>query len=154
MTGATLTLLTMLMLAGPIQVSGAEPAESPESSLEAAETAFARTMAERNLEAFADFLDEEAIFSGPGSVFRGRDSIVEAWRPYFQSPQAPFSWRPERVHVLTDGSIGGTTGPVFDPQGNVVGQFVSTWRRDPSGAWKIILDMAPDCRAICGARAD
>lgn len=146
-----LLMVIMTMVCVPASTAGAsegDVAMDLEGSLRQAELAFALTMAERDLEAFASFVDEDAIFSTPVRVLRGRDAIVEGWSRFFESPEAPFSWRPERVHVPEGASLGGTTGPVFDPAGAVVGQFVSTWRRDASGEWRIILDIAPDCRAL------
>lgn len=124
-------------------VSGVEDLER---SLRAAETAFAQTMADRDLAAFTSFVAEDAVFSSPRASHRGRTEIVAAWSRYFEGAQAPFAWRPERVHVRARGSLGATTGPVFDPAGKVVGQFVSTWERQADGRWLVVLDVGPDCR--------
>ncbi len=134
---AAIVLITMTLPA-----SAHDPA-ALEDSLRATETAFAATMADRDLEAFSSFLAEDAIFSSPRNLLRGREAIVEGWRPFFDGPDAPFSWKPARVHVLDDGTIGGTTGPVFNPAGETVGHFVSTWKRQSDGTWKIILDLSP-----------
>ena len=127
----------------PAQASEPPTVAELEDSLRATEAAFAQTMADRDLDAFATFLAEDAIFSTPHRVLRGRAEIVEGWKSLYEGPEAPFSWTPDRVHVLEDGTIGGSTGPVHDPAGNVLGHFVSTWRRQPDGSWKIILDLAP-----------
>ena len=52
---------------------------------------------------------------------------------------APFSWRPEVASVLDSGSLGLTSGPVFDPEGNRIGTFNSIWRLNADGVWKIDL---------------
>lgn len=137
----------MLIASGCASASGGSvDVDALEESLRRTETAFAQTMADRDLEAFASFLEEGAVFSSPQGTSKGKDAILEEWSRYFEEDTAPFSWRPERVFVSPDGTLGGTTGPVMDAAGNVGGQFVSTWRRQPDGRWKIILDMAPDCR--------
>jgi hypothetical protein len=66
----------------------------------AVELAFAKTMADRDLDAFASFLDEEAVFFGPSEVLRGKAEVVSAWSILFQSPAAAFSWAPDVVEVL------------------------------------------------------
>ena len=103
------------------------------------EQAFAKTMADRNLTAFASFLSPEAVFVG-ARVSRGPKEIVDAWTRYFDGPQAPFSWQPDAVEVLASGTLALSSGPVFDPAGKRIGTFNSTWRRDPDGVWRIIFD--------------
>ncbi len=115
-------------------------ADSPGDDLGAVESAFAATMAARDLEAFSGFLDPEAVFFTGPTELRGRQAVVDAWAPLFEAEAAPFSWRPEVVSVLDSGELGLTSGPVFDPDGNRVGTFNSIWRRDAEGEWKIVFD--------------
>jgi ketosteroid isomerase-like protein len=106
----------------------------------AAETAFAKTMADRNHDAFATFIADEAIFFGREGEIRGKAAVVEAWKELFNGKVAPFSWRPETAVVLDSGTLGLTSGPVFDPQGKQTGTFQSVWRRTSEGRWQIIFD--------------
>ncbi|HEY9144766.1 MAG TPA: nuclear transport factor 2 family protein [Arenimonas sp.] len=115
----------------------------------AAETAFAQSMADRDIEAFAGFLAEDAIFQPGPDTLRGKAAILAAWGKYFEGPQAPFSWRPETVVVLDGGQLAQTKGPVFDPAGKAILEFRSTWRRDPDGRWKVVFD---DGTCLCGKR--
>jgi ketosteroid isomerase-like protein len=110
------------------------------------ERAFARTMAERDHAAFTRLLAADAVFFGATQVSRGREAVAAAWKRFFETPAAPFSWRPERVQVLDSGSLGFSTGPVFDPAGTRVGTFNSVWRREPDGSWRIVFDSGcPPC---------
>lgn len=128
--------------------AAAQPAidrEALEAGLRAAETAFARTMADRDLDAFAGFLADEAVFFSGRGVLRGREEVVAAWSRFFAGPEAPFAWAPEQVEVLASGSLGFSTGPVLDPQGNRVGTFNSVWRLE-GGEWRIVFDRGcPPC---------
>lgn len=111
----------------------------------AREEAFARTMADRDHAAFATFVAEEAVFLGHGAL-RGREAVAAGWKRYFEGPKAPFSWRPESVHVLESGTLALSTGPVLDPQGVRVSTFTSTWRLEPDGQWRVVLDSGcPPC---------
>ncbi len=56
-----------------------------------AERAFAATMAERDFAAFADFIDEEAVFIEEPHPLHGKLQVLDAWRGYFEAPEAPFS---------------------------------------------------------------
>lgn len=115
-------------------------AESPGDDLGAVETAFAATMADRDLDAFSSFLDEETVFFAGPTELRGAEAVTEAWAPFFAAETAPFLWRPEVVSVLDSGTLGLTAGPVFDPEGNRIGTFNSIWRRNAEGVWKIVFD--------------
>ena len=104
------------------------------------ETAFARSMADRDLAAFTSWISPEAVFVGVGGTTRGPKENAAAWKRFFDGPQAPFSWKPETVEVLPSGTLAMSSGPVFDPQGTRIGTFNSTWRRDGDGLWRIIFD--------------
>jgi ketosteroid isomerase-like protein len=120
-------------------------AQSPEigrlqEELRARETAFAKTMADRDHAAFASFIADEAVFFGGQGELRGKKAVVEAWARFYAGKEAPFSWRPESVSVLDSGTLGLSSGPVFDPAGKQIGTFSSIWRRTPDGTWEIIFD--------------
>jgi ketosteroid isomerase-like protein len=118
-----------------------------EAELRATETAFAKTMADRDHAAFAGFISDEAVFFGRAGEIRGKDAIVDAWASLFEGAQPPFSWRPE-VAVVPESShdLGFTSGPVFNPDGKQTGTFNSVWRRESNGKWKIVFDKGcPPC---------
>ena len=85
------------------------------------EQAFAASMAARDIEAFADFLADEAVFVQDDGVLKGRAAIVAGWSRYFDEPEAPFSWRPALVEVLDSGRLALSTGPVYGRDGRCVG---------------------------------
>lgn len=110
------------------------------------EQAFADSMAERDFEAFRRYLADEAIFFSGDEPLRGSRRVADAWRAYFDGPQAPFSWAPRTVEVLASGTLALSTGPVYDPDGNCVATFSSIWRRESTGDWKIVFDKgSPHC---------
>jgi ketosteroid isomerase-like protein len=108
------------------------------------ERAFARTMASRDHAAFTSFLSSEAVFlSGPRAL-RGRDQVAAWWKRYYEKPEAPFSWEPDKVEVLDSGTHALSTGPVRDPGGKLVGTFTSIWRLEAPGTWRIVFDKGDD----------
>ena len=111
-----------------------------QAEVRARETAFAKSMADRDLAAFTSFISPEAVFVGVGGTTRGPQEIAAAWKGFFDGPDAPFSWKPETVEILSSGALGLSSGPVFDPKGQRIGTYNSTWRRDPDGVWRIIFD--------------
>ena len=108
--------------------------------LREAETAFAATMAARDLTAFAGHLADDAVFVNGGKPLRGKPAIVEHWKRFYSGPRAPFSWKPEIVELSEAGRLGYSEGPVANPEGVVVARYFSTWRLDPTGTWKIVFD--------------
>ena len=125
-------------------------ADGPDASLmkqvEDTERAFAQTMADRDFEAFRSFLSAETVFFAGETPLRGAAQVAETWRPYFEGPDAPFSWAPETVVVLESGTLALSSGPVLDPAGQRVATFNSIWRREADGRWLIVFDKgSPHC---------
>jgi len=111
-----------------------------ERQVDAAERAFARSMADRNHAAFTALLSEHAVFFGGGRVLRGKAAVAAGWKPFFDGPAAPFSWSPDQVQVLADGTLALSTGPVLDPAGKAISRFNSIWRQEAPGVWRVIFD--------------
>jgi ketosteroid isomerase-like protein len=142
-------ILPLIALA--VTLAAAPPAASTATldelaqQVRAAETSFARSMADRDHAAFVSHVSDEAVFYGR-TLLRGKAAVGEGWKPLFEGPKAPFSWKPENVAVLESGTLGISSGPVFDPEGKRVGTYNSIWRREADGRWKIIFDNGcPPC---------
>jgi len=131
-------------LAGLALLAGAVSAEPDHAALarQVADTerAFARSMSERDHRAFDSFLSEQAVFFGGATVLRGRAAVAAGWKAYFDTPTAPFSWAPDQVEVLPDGTLALSTGPVRDAAGRTIARFNSIWRLEAPGVWRIVFD--------------
>jgi len=110
------------------------------AEVRAREIAFAKTMADRDLEAFVTFLSPEAIFFNGNTPQRGNDVIEAAWASLFEGEVAPLSWHPDVVQVLDSGDLALSSGPVLGPEGEARGRFNSIWRRDADGVWRVVFD--------------
>ncbi len=131
-------LFAVLLLAAPVL---AQTNAELKEQVRRAETAFAKTMADRDLAAFTSFLASDALFLASGVPARGPEAITARWKRFYDpKQQAPFSWAPEFVEVLDSGTLATSSGPVRDPSGKRVGTFNSVWRREANGQWKIVLD--------------
>ena len=130
-----------LLFAVVLAMSGAAQAQNAQAEVFAAERAFAKSMANRDLAAFGRLLAQDTLFfGGAKKVHRGRDAVLAAWKGFFDDPQAPFSWEPDQVEVLDSGQLALSTGPVRDPQGQVIARYNSIWARQADGRWLIIFD--------------
>jgi ketosteroid isomerase-like protein len=114
--------------------------EELRAQVEETERAFARTMADRDHEAFMSFLSEEAVFFSGEKALMGKQQVATAWKSLYEAVDAPFSWEPEQVVVLDSGTLALSTGPVISPDGKIYARFTSIWRRQASGEWKVVFD--------------
>ena len=138
------TILLVILFLAPVYSQRGGP--NPVDQVRAAETAFAKSMADRNPAAFAALVAEEAVFFGAKGVNRGKAAVVADWKRFFDGAAAPFSWAPAEVEVLPSGNLGFTSGPVFDPKGTRIGTFNSVWQRQSDGLWKVVFDKGcPPC---------
>jgi len=141
---AAIAGIALASFAVAAQTAGAPEPDPLRQAVWDTERAFAKSMADRDLAAFAKFLSAQTVFQGPKAPLRGPDAVVAAWKKFFEGPQAPFSWEPDQVLVMTDGQLALSSGPVRDPAGKLVGRFNSVWRQESPGVWRIVLDMGND----------
>ncbi len=136
-------IFTALVVAAAGLLASVPAPASPEparAQVWAAELAFARTMASRNLVAFGAFIADEAIFFSGAATLQGKAKVVEGWTPFFASADAPLSWEPDQVEVLASGTLALSTGPVRDPSGKIIARFNSIWRLEAPNVWRVVFD--------------
>jgi ketosteroid isomerase-like protein len=142
----TAGILTLLGLAALAASSLLRPAARPDraaawASLVDAERSFARTSEEKGVrEAFLAWLGPDAVVFRPAPV-EGRP-VYERMDP---AVPAVLTWGPEIADVAASGELGYTSGPYelrpgrgAEPSG--FGHYVSIWKKQPDGAWRVVLD--------------
>ena len=117
-----------------------EKTDNAVSEVRAREIAFAKTMADRDFEAFLAFISPEAVFFSRNKPNRGHDAISKAWAKYYEGEKAPFSWHPDVIEVLESGHLAFSSGPVKSSSGEEIGRFNSIWRKDKDGRWRVVFD--------------
>jgi ketosteroid isomerase-like protein len=133
--------------------SSADTAAAREQ-IRAADLAFARATAERGAEGWVSFFAADGKMFRPGQVVSGPDSIRAHVTPWFADAAFSLTWEPTFAEVATSGDLGYTYGRYQsrgrDSMGNAVtgaGWYVTVWRRDEDGTWKVALDIGnPDGR--------
>ena len=121
-------------------ILAAVAAATPAEQVRDAELAFARAFANRDKATFFAMVADDATFLSPGATAQGKEQVIKAWTRLLEGPEAPFSWAPDRVSVSADGNLGLSTGPVCGADGVHGGDYISTWRREKDGGWKIVFD--------------
>ncbi|HET7203416.1 MAG TPA: nuclear transport factor 2 family protein [Steroidobacteraceae bacterium] len=137
---ARLFVVAWLVVMLPARGSADDDGNTAQQQVFAAERSFAKSMADRSLEDFGRFVADEAIFFGAKEVQRGKAEVIGAWSRFFEGEQAPFSWEPDQVEVLSSGELALSTGLVKDPAGKIIGRFNSIWRLEAPGTWRVIFD--------------
>ncbi|WP_337840460.1 nuclear transport factor 2 family protein [Rheinheimera sp.] len=146
-------LLMVLLLSSQL-LFAQTPLQQAQQQVFAAERAFAKSMADRDIHAFEQYLADDAVFFGQ-SMLRGKAQVVAGWAGLFNGEQPPFSWEPEQVEVSADGILAHSSGPVKSPDGNVIATFNSVWRQTAPGVWKVQFDKGCErCGCKTTAQAD
>jgi ketosteroid isomerase-like protein len=109
----------------------------------AADRAFADESVERGqLSAFEQFLARDAV------VFRPIAVNAQEWLQDHVPPTGRLDWTPAAAAVACDGSMAVTSGPWtyvdMDGRESAAGYYLSLWRKDESGDWRIVLDHGID----------
>ncbi len=133
-------LLAALTVAAAFGVSAQVDVDVLRRRVDAAERAFAQSMAQRDHAAFCAWLSEHAVFYGGAAPLIGKAAVASGWKAFFESGGAPFSWAPDRIDVLGDGSLAHSSGLVRDPTGKPLARFNSVWRQEAPGVWRIVFD--------------
>jgi ketosteroid isomerase-like protein len=126
---------------------------TPADDVRKAEAAFNQAFVDRDQAAFFRFVLDDATFLAPLRTLAGKQAIVDRWSRFFSSPNAPFSWGPDRVAVNAAGTIGETAGPVYDADGHHIGNFNSVWVKQSDGTWKVLFDGPGSPAAVFAADA-
>ena len=110
------------------------------------ETRFAKDVAERGGAAFASWFADDGVALGNGAApLIGKVAIVKSanWSP----KDYQLTWTPTDAMMGPSGDMGYTWGHFEghskDANGNPVvtsGRYMTVWRREPDGSWKVVLD--------------
>jgi ketosteroid isomerase-like protein len=147
-------------VASPAPTAGPAPSAVAQEALAETDREFARMATERNVrEAFLAYTADDAILFRPGPV-RAKD-----WLSSHPDRGLHLEWRPSFVEVSAALDLGVTLGPyeasvppaAGAPAGTVAprsyGHYVTLWRRQADGAWRLTADLGVEHPAPPGAGA-
>lgn len=119
-----------------------QPSMDAPASLAAAETSFAAHSVREDMR--AAFL---ANFAVDGLFVRSGWIVSNDWLRDRPAPAIVLDWRPQYVEVARSGELGLSTGPTRITSKTDAsaapsyGQYVSVWRREGAGPWKVAVDL-------------
>lgn len=134
--------LLLCLVAGPFAIRAAEPspAEAVRAMVESERKFYQAGQEKGTRAAFLEFLADDAIVFRPGPM-NGK----EAWG---KRPETGFDliWEPAFAAIARSADFGYTTGPAKwrankkEEKFLGYGQFVSIWKKQKDGSWKVALD--------------
>ena len=137
----SLKVFPLIVLLGLMPSHAQDAPSTPLQSLTDAETTFAKMATEKGTrDAFLANLADDGVIFEPGPV-NGK----KAWEKRAPS-ESLLTWEPTFVAISRSSDFGYTTGPwefkkdPKDSEPSAYGQFLSIWKKQKDGAWKVILD--------------
>jgi ketosteroid isomerase-like protein len=120
------------------------------------EARFAKDVAARGGAAFADWFAGDGVALGNGAAANiGKVAVAKSanWSP----TDYQLSWTPTDALMGPSGDMGYTWGHYEgrskDSRGNPVltsGRYITMWRKEPDGSWKVILDAGSNEPPVSG----
>jgi hypothetical protein len=94
--------------------------------------------------AFIETVDPtDGMLVRPGALFKGLAAVQSA---FLDVPAgARLVWSPDQAFVARSGDIGVTSGrfvSMLDGRELDQGRYVSTWRKDATGRWRLLIDVS------------
>jgi ketosteroid isomerase-like protein len=124
------------------------PAETATAALLQLDRDFAKTGATKNLDGFMSYIAEDVRFYSAGVMRTGKLGFREGWAKGFADPGWSITWAPLYAEAGQSADLGYTTGSfeIHDKSADSTtvvrkGSYVTIWRKQPDGAWKVALDI-------------
>ncbi len=142
-----LTILTLSC--AQQQQPASDTRATDEAAIRAAEMAWSKAAAAKQLDATVAYYADDATVLAPNAPMASdKQSIRKTWTDMFATPGYSMSWQATKVEVARSGDIGYSVGTyqmgMHDPKGNPMtdrGKYASVWRKQPDGNWKAIVDI-------------
>jgi ketosteroid isomerase-like protein len=148
-------LSPLVVLAALIAGCGGPNPRVARDELLSVDERFATEVAEHGVSVFERYYAEDAVeMPAFQPLLEGKSAVLEFYKPYGNNPNFKLTWKPIHAEVSKEGDLGFTYGhyqaTTIDDEGTPVtrvGKYVTIWRREYDGGWKVVLDGgSPDQR--------
>lgn len=153
-----LVVLVLLVLTSPLveaqktrsrtRARSENPATAATAALLQVDRDFAKTGVAKNIEGFMSFIAEDVRFYSAGVMRTGKLPFREGWAKGFADPNWSITWAPLYAEAGQSADLGYSTGSfeIHDKSSDgtpVVrkGSYVTIWRKQPDGTWRVALDI-------------
>ena len=123
--------------------------KSAEDAVRAADQAWMKVFAAKDLKKSVDFCLADGSVLGPNSpIATGHDAISKSFAGFFAIPGMTIDWKPVRTEVAKSGEMAYTSGTykmvIPGADGKVTtdtGKYVTVWKKQKDGSWRVALDI-------------
>ena len=123
--------------------------EAERAALRQADADWAKTVAEKNADAFAAFCTADGVIMPPNTpAVNGTDAIRTWVTTTMAMPGFAVTWEPTSAEVAASGDIGYTLGSftyqMTMPDGSTMndsGKYATIWKKQADGTWKVAVDV-------------
>ncbi len=140
--------------------SGAVPEDARQELMDT-DLAFAQEVAQGGVEAWTSYFAEDGMMFLSGDPVVGHEAIHALMEPVFADSTHVLDWRPRRAEVAASGDLGYTVGRYRStragPNGLLIrggGSYVTIWRKQPDGTWKVALDIGSARETVSSGSGD
>ena len=130
----------------------------PKADMMAADRACAKITAEKGIDGWIGFLADDVakVRKAGEKIVAGKDAIRKQDAPLFADAKRQLTWEPVDAHAFADGKSGFTSGRYKvvgkgedgKEQVFATGGYITWWRKEADGKWKVIFDTGtPDADA-------
>lgn len=138
------SVLLLACIVAPCRAGTTDAVREAECAVWQRERGFARSVADHDGAAFAEYLHPDAAFGVSGKPTRGREAITREWAGLIDGSVLRLRWYPAVVTLGGDGRTAYSSGPALyeDPRTGAtkLGRFGSVWQRSDDGIWRVLFD--------------
>jgi len=131
--------------------SRAPDQEAARAAIRDADVRFAQATAARGVDGWLEYFADSGMQVVPGRNVVGKAAIRQLMAPSLGDTTRTLTWRPTSAEVSASGDLGYTVGRwermAREKDGTLVtrGSYVTIWRKQADGSWKVVLDVGnPD----------
>jgi uncharacterized protein (TIGR02246 family) len=152
---------TVVPLTGLLLLAGCNTASPPpaapavdlvaeQTKLRDIESAWAKDAAAKDLEkSVANYADDAVLIMPGAPPSKGKDAIHAAWKGMLEDPNLKINFSADRVEISAGGDLATTKGSytltVTNPKTkkpvNDKGSYITVYKKQADGGWKVIEDM-------------
>jgi ketosteroid isomerase-like protein len=129
--------------------AGGKPPKNPADAVRAADEEWMKVFAAKDLDKSVAFCEGNGAVLPPNApIAQGRQAIAKSLAGFFAFPNLKITWHADQADVARSGELGYTRGTYqmsfTDAGGKTIpdnGKYVTVWRKQADGSWKVVLDI-------------
>ncbi len=138
-------IILAVMLCG-FAISAFAQADAVKEALLQVDRDFNNATQERRADGWMEYMDDNGVLGRPTPVV-GKDAVRAALKEDWDDPNYHLTWAPDEAYPMPGNRMGYTRGhwtlTTKDKEGkplNMTGEYLTVWRQNKQGQWKIIWD--------------